>query len=307
MANNEANTIIGLVFGAFLGVVGLSAVLGSFYTVDDGTVGVLSTFGKFEDAVATPGLHWKTPFIQDVTNKDVKLQTVNYKYRVVEDEDPNDGVTMMPSINILDSKNLPIDLELTLQYTPNADEMAYILRTFGHNYFDKRINPMVRDIVRDVAGNYEAEEIAKKRTEIGTSISVALEKEFAELPFTLNNVALRDIKLPPSVAEKVRQVQEAKQEEQRLAMVEKQELVNKKIAVIAAQKEAEVRVTTAEGEARSILTVAEAQAKANYKVASSLTPLLVKQNQIEKWDGVVAKYQLGSSTGVLMSMEPEKN
>ena len=230
------------------------------------------------------------------------MQTVNYKGGVSNDLDSTDGVMEMASISILDSKNLPIGLELTLQYSPDGDEMSSILRTLGKNYFAKQINPKLRDVVRDVASKYEAESIATKREEIGNQIQIALQKEFDTMPFTLHNVALRNIQLPPTVALKVKQVQEAKQEEQRLAMVEKQALVDKRIEIIKAEKVAEVNVTKASGEARAIKVKADAQAKANIKVARSLTPLLVQQNKVQKWDGVVPKYQLGSNTGMLMNV-----
>jgi len=289
-----------------LGVVGLFVLvtgLSSFYTVDDGTVGVVSTFGEYNDNESLPGLHWKVPFVQTVMHKDVKMQTVNYKTGAIDD-DASDGVISRGRVQILDSKNLSIGLELSVQFRPKAEEMSEILRNYGHNYFAKKINPIIRDEVRDVASGYDAETVAIKRQEIGNALETRLKERFEKLPFTLTKVALRNIILPPVVTQKITQVQEAKQEEQRLAMVEKQAEVNKKIAVIDAQKKAEVMIEEARGKAESIKAVADAQSKANKKVAASLTPLLVQQNQIERWDGVVPKYMLGgdSGTGILLNM-----
>lgn len=298
-------TLVGAsIFGlAFAAIMGLSAVFGSFYTVDDGEVAVVDTFGKYDDDESKPGLHWKMPFIQGVTFQDVRMQTVNYKYNPNGYGQTDSGVFVQPRISILDSKNLPIGIDITMQFTPDATQMSDILRTYGANYLEKKLNPIVRDVVRDVASGYEAENIARKRGEIGEQMKVKLSEEFAKLPFELNEVAIRAIDLPPSVAEKVRQVQEAKQEEQRLAMVEKQAIVNKKIAVIDAEKKAEVARTEAQGKADAILAVAIAQAKANKKVAASLTSLLVQQNQIEKWSGTVPQTVLGDSSNVLMSIK----
>ncbi len=278
-----------------------ATVLGSFYTIDDGTVGVVSRFGEYDDKASTAGLNWKTPFIEDVTTMDVKMQTVNYKAGM-QDENPNDGVQYMPSIRILDSKNLPIGLELTVQYTPDALAMPSTLRTLGYNYFDKQINPAIRDVVRDVASAYEAETIATKREEIGNKIEAELQSSFKDMPYILNNVALRNIALPATVAEKVKQVQEAKQEEQRLAMVEKQALVNKRIAVIDAQKSAEVKIEKARGVAQSIRVKSIEQAQANKRVSASLTSLLVEQNRIQQWNGAYPTTMMGQDTGVLFNL-----
>lgn len=302
VSNTSSLAALGLAGLAFGVLFGLSLIFGSFYTVEDGTVGVVDTFGKYDDSESTPGLHWKMPFIQGVTFMDGKMQTVNYKLGAHDDGDPMDGVNERPLISILDAKNLPIGIELTVQYTPDTTQMSDILRTYGENYFERKLNPIIRDVTRDVASGYDAEDIARKRTEIGAAMKATLSESFKALPFILNEVAIRDIQLPPSVSEKIRQVQEAKQEEQRLAMVEKQAEVNKKIEIINAQREAEVAVTRAKGQAESILAVASAQASANHKVSASLTELLVKQNQIEKWNGTVPSTVLGSDTGVFMSM-----
>lgn len=276
----------------------------SYYVVKDGTVGVISTFGKFNDNESLSGLHFKIPIIQDVEIKDVKMQTVNYRGDQREDDSaPRDGVTQRPRVTILDSKNLPIGIDISIQFTPEAARMSDILRDYGHNYFDKKINPIIRDAVRDVASGYDAEDISKSRGEIGLAMKSKLTEAFDGLPFLLNDVALRDLVLPQIIREKVIAVQEAKQEEQRLAMVEKQAEVNKKIAIINAEKQAAERVIQAKGEAEAILAKAEAQSEANKKVSASLSSILVQQNWVDKWDGVQPKYMLGEKTNMLMQVK----
>ena len=296
--------LIGVIAGVLIGLVSLSAMLGSFYTVEDGTVGVVSTFGEYNDNESTPGLHWKMPFIQNVDFKDVRMKTVNYagggSSNAAADEA---GLSHRPSIRILDTKNLPIGIDITIQYTPDKTEMSHILRTYGHNYFEKKLNPLVRAITRDVASQYEAENIAKERDNISQQITAELQKEFEKLPFELNQVALRNIVLPPTVASMVEKVQEAKQEEQRLEMAEKQALVNKRIEIINAERQAEVKIEQARGIAESIKVRSIEQANANKRVAASLTPLLVKQNQIEQWNGSVPHLMPNGQEGFLFQLQ----
>ena len=282
----------------------------SFYMVKDGTAGVVSTFGKFNDEESLPGLHFKIPFVQTVEIKDIKMQTVNYRGQSAagydEDTRARDGVYQRPRVTILDSKNLPIGIDISVQYTPDATRMSEILRDYGHNYFDKKINPIIRDVVRDVASGYDAEDVSKNRAQIGMAMKSKLTEAFDGLPFNLNEVALRDLILPDIIREKVVAVQEAKQEEQRLAMVEKQAEVNKKIAIINAEKQAAERVIQAKGEAEAILAKADAQAKANEMVAASLSPILVQQNWVDQWNGVQPKYMLGDKANMLLSMPAEQ-
>ena len=66
-------------------------------------------------------------------------------------------------------------------------------------------------------------------------------------------------------------------------------------AIQLAQKAAN-EVQVAEAEAKKKIVVAEAEAKANTIVNSSLTPLLVKKQWIEKWSGNLPKVTGNSST-----------
>lgn len=270
---------------AMLGLFVLSIMLGSFYTIDSGKVGVVQTFGKYHDSVSLPGLHWKTPFIDHVVEEDVKLQTVNYAGS--QDEEDQDGIINKPHLDVLDSKNVAYDIEITVTFTPVAEKIPHILTAYGTNYYDKKLNPIVRDVVRDVGGNYSVETIADHRDAINTEIKSRLAAEFKELPFTLDDAALRKLQLPNNIMAKITAVQEAKQEEARLRIVNQQAEQNKQITITNAEAEKAKVTIAAEATAQAILTEAEAQAEANRKISNSLTELLVKQHQIEKWDGSV--------------------
>jgi regulator of protease activity HflC (stomatin/prohibitin superfamily) len=83
-----------------LAFVVLSTVFGSFYTIESGKVGVIQTFGKYNESVSLPGLHWKRPFIDTVLEQDVKLQTVNYVGG--SDERDESGIINKPHLDVLD-------------------------------------------------------------------------------------------------------------------------------------------------------------------------------------------------------------
>jgi regulator of protease activity HflC (stomatin/prohibitin superfamily) len=278
----------------------MSVALGSFYTIDSGNVGVIQTFGKYSETVSLPGLHWKRPFIDVVHEKDVKLQTANYAGDT--DEEDTDGIIYKPHLDVLDSKNVAYDIELTVMYTPVAERMPYILTTYGSNYFDKKLNPIIRDVVRDVGGKYSVETIADHRDAINTEIRTRLVAEFKDLPFVFEDAALRKIQLPGNIMAKITAVQEAKQEEERLKIINRQAEQNKQITITNAEAEKAKLVIAAEADAQAVLLRAEAQAQANTKLANSLTPLLVQQNQVEKWNGTVPQL-VGSGSGLILSLD----
>jgi len=66
-----------------------------FFTVGEWEQAIVTQFGKFKRAIREPGLHWKTPFIEDVTT---------YEKRILSsDSQPRDYLT-------LDKKRVVVDL-----------------------------------------------------------------------------------------------------------------------------------------------------------------------------------------------------
>ena len=57
-----------------------------------------------------------------------------------------------------------------------------------------------------------------------------------------------------------------------------------------AEAEAKIKIATADGNAKAMLTVANAEAQANKLKQTTLTPLLVQQSFINKWNGVLPQY-----------------
>jgi len=278
--------------------------LNAYYTIESGKAGILSTFGKYSNEAITPGLHFKMPIIQKVIVLDTKMQAANYMGS--KDLPDKKGVVNKPMINVLDTKNLPIGIELTVMYTPRASDVPQIMIKYGGNYFDKLVNPTIRDVVRDVIGKYQAEKIAQERGVIATEIKRILLEKFSKTEFILNEVSLRDIKLPKSIRLKIEEVQMAKQEEQRLGMVEaqakKQQLIKTteantlkiQITTKAEAESARVKIQ-ADAKAYKLTKEAEAKAKANIMIANSITKDLIKYKAIESWNGSYPKMLMTGS------------
>ena len=297
---------------AILTVVLLIVFLSSVYTIETGTVGVLSTFGEYKEESITPGIHIKIPFVQNIQILDTKMQSANYKGS--KDLEDGKGVVNKPRISVLDAKNLPIGIDMTIMYTPKSFDASSILGKYGVNYFEKLINPNIRDMVRDVIGKYVAEDIAKDRAKISGELKVKLIKRFEDLPFVLNEVSLRNIQLPKIVLKKVEEVQIAKQEEQKLAMVENQAKKKQKIQTIQAntllieittkaKADAEKKKIEADAKAYQLRIEAQAIAEANTAISKSITKNLIQYNSIKRWNGAYPQTLMsGNDTGVLLNL-----
>jgi len=271
-------------------IIGILIILGifakPFVVINQGEVGILSTTGKYDPVPLKAGMHFYIPILQKVYVVDTKIHIINYK-RMAEAGSMNDtrgGIKLYPAINVLDSRGLPITIELTVGYRLNPKTAAQTIATYGFNWEDKIINPLVRDVVRNIVGRFPAEELPIKRNQIATLINAKMQEKLDKLqfnPVNLESVQLRQIILPNKIKDQIESVQVAKQQAERVkyeVLRAKQE-AQKRAAL--AQGNADAKKIQAQGSADAITIQAKAKANANKLISESLTPKLLKLKQIE--------------------------
>lgn len=244
-----------------------------FIIITEGERGILSTNGKYEDQALMPGLHFLIPFIQKVYIVDTKVRIINYADKIERASTTGDGIVLKPAITVLDKRGLPVTIELTVQYRLNAQLAAQTISNWGFSWEDKIIDPVARDVVRNVIGQYDAETLPIMRNAIALKIEAGIRASVDRQkngPADLESIQLREIGLPQKVKDQIERVQVAKQE------VEKAQQ-----DVERAKQEAFKKETEAQGTANALTIEASAQAKANHLVAQSLTPGLLKLEQIK--------------------------
>jgi len=244
-----------------------------FIIITEGERGILSTNGKYEERALLPGLHFLIPFIQKVYLVDTKVRIINYADKIDRASTAGDGIVLKPAITVLDKRGLPVTIELTVQYRLNPQVAAQTISNWGFSWEDKIIDPVARDIVRNVVGQYEAENLPIMRNAIAQKIEVGIRNTVEgqkNAPAQLESIQLREIGLPQKVKDQIERVQVAKQEVERAQQ-----------DVERAKQEAFKKETEAQGTANAITIQAEAQAKANRLIGSSLTPGLLKLEQIQ--------------------------
>lgn len=69
-----------------------------------------------------------------------------------------------------------------------------------------------------------------------------------------------------------------------------------------AEAKAEAKLIDARARSESILIEARAQAEANLLKQRSLTPLLIQEEYIKKWDGKLPTYNMGGNSNLMMTM-----
>ncbi|MDQ1263779.1 MAG: hypothetical protein QG559_780 [Campylobacterota bacterium] len=256
-----------------------------FTIIEEGERGILSTNGKYSDQALLPGLHFIVPIIQKVYVVDTKVRIINYASSIeAGGGSTNSGIGVKPAITVLDKRGLPVSIELTVQYRLNSQYAAQTISNWGFSWEDKIINPVVRDIVRNIVGKYDAELLPQMRNTIATEIETGIRESVTGLensPADLQSVQLREIVLPEKVKEQIERVQIAKQEVQRAEQeVQRAEQEALKRAAEARGVAEKARIE-AQGVADAVAIEAEAKAKANHLIAKSLTSDLLKLEQVQ--------------------------
>ena len=268
---------------ALIAIVVVLVLAKPFVVINSGEVGIKVTTGKYETQPLLPGFHVYIPGLQKVIVVDTKVRLINYK-TIEEMSGFDSGIRVNPAINILDARGLPVSIEMTVQYKLLPTTAPGTIATWGLSWEDKIVNPVVRNIVRNVVGGYNAEELPTKRNEIAVLIEDGIRAQIEALdqkPVSIESVQLREIGLPAKIKEQIERVQIANQESERVryeVLRAKQE-AEKKAAL--AQGDAEKNRIEAQGRADAVTIEADAQAKANKLIANSLTNDLLHLEQIK--------------------------
>lgn len=255
-------------------LIALLFLLKPFTIINSGEVGVKITTGEFDPTPLQPGIHFFIPGIQKIIPVNTKVRIAeftsadNQNYR-----NRDEGSIRDKAISVLDSRGLSVSVELAVQYRLDPLGVPQTIATWGQNWEERIIIPVIREIVRNVVGSFPAEELPTKRNEIATLIDQRFRENINSLenrPVQLESIQLTEIVLPIAIKEQIERVQVARQEAERA-----------RYEVERAKQEAEKQAALAKGTADATIIQADAQAKANRIISQSLSGHLLQLRQIE--------------------------
>ncbi|WP_457621856.1 prohibitin family protein [Persephonella sp.] len=182
-----------------------------FVIIPSGYVGVKLTLGKADKEELNPGLNIIIPLVQKVVKMSVR--THSYDLRGAN------------SINSLSKDGLTINTELTVLYKIMSDKAAEIYIEYGLEYENKIIKPVIRSAVRDVIAKLDSSQVYQERDLIQKKLMEKVSKELEKRYILLDEILIRDIKLPKRVVEAIEQKRRAYEEAEKMKfLVEKEKL-----------------------------------------------------------------------------------
>lgn len=235
----------------------LLVVLSSCTRIDAGYEGILvkqyGTDKGVQDVSLVTGRVWYNPLTEDVEQYPTFVQTIDYDAFNVNAKDGSEFlVDPTLSFNIVSGNSPKI-------FTKYRKKLEDVSKTTIFNY--------VKDAFRLQMNKYTTDEIVSNREKFENDVQKTLSDVLEKEGFLLEQLT-SGLKYPQAIVDAVNAKNKAVQEAMRV--------------------ENELRVT--EAQAKKLLVQAEAEKKANELKQSSLTPMLIQQMFIEKWDGRTPLY-----------------
>jgi len=284
--NAPAVAASGLVLGLVLFLI--AAVYSSFTIIQPGNVGVV--FNRFSGALKTvgQGVAWRVPWVTQVQSYPIALRTYTMVTRAEEGSLRGDD-----SIDLPTREGQHIRQDISVTYNTTQDKAAEVFRSFrGADISDIEATFVRRTIItvaQNQAGQMSLTDlISNQRGSLQEHIQGTLQVEMNKMGFLVDKVNLGASHLPDAIEKQMQQKMGAQQNAQQAEYeLQRQQTL------------AKAKVAEAEGDAQATLVKATAQAEANKLLQESLTPLLIQNKAIERWNGTLPQFTGGGAVPFL--------
>ena len=218
-----------------------------------------------DDVTLVTGAVWYNTITTAVYEYPTFVQTVDYAPFSINAKDGS-SFTVDPTISlkIVDGKSA----EVFKKY--RKEDITEVINTTLYNY--------VRNAFRIQLNNYTTDELVSKREEFERAIEERLSKELLAENFKLEQMT-SGLQYPQTLVNAI--------DAKNAAVQEAQKAQNE---VLKIKAEAEKKIAAANGEAQALKIKGDAEAEYNRKIAASLSPLIVQQMMLDKWDGKLPVY-----------------
>ena len=237
--------------------------------VDTGQRGIKTRFGEVVSEALPEGLYFFNPFTSAIVEMDTRVQR-------------KDGETDTYTRDVQQSV---IKYTLTYRLQQNAAHIMY--RDVGRDWDDKLVPQVVLGTLKEIVGKWDAVDLISNRDKAASAAFEQIRANLGKYNVEVSRFEITDIaythEFENSVEQKVIAQQKAIEEQNRTKQIEEQ---------------ARQKVLSAEAEAKSMQIRAEALEQ-NAK--------LVEWEAVQKWNGVLPQYMLGSGATPFINVTPGKN
>ena len=225
--------------------------------VDAGHEGIkVNLYGSdkgVDDAVLVTGAVWYNPFTETVYEYPTYVQTVDYEPFTINAQDGSEFIVdPTVSLKIIDGKSPAV-------FKKYRKDLNDIVHTTLYNY--------IKDAFRIQLNQFSTDYIVSHRDSIENAIETYLSASLNKENFQLEQLT-SGLKYPQSIVD----------------------AVTAKTAAIQQAQKVQNELEVVKAEAEKVLVKARAEKEANELRTQALTPQILEQMWIEKWDGKLPVY-----------------
>ena len=238
-------------------------VLDPFREVGPGSRGVLMNFSSVQPGVLAPGLHLVVPIMQSVVQMDVQVQN----YQSKEEAASRDLQT--------------VHTEVAVNYHIMPEDAAWVYQHVGPlpQVEARVIAPAISNTVKAATAHYDAADLIVRRDKVALEINTLLRTALRPYRVIIDAVNITDFQFSAEFTAAIEAKQVAQQQAQQAAFTLDKVRVDAQQQVLQAQAHATAQIAAAEG-----------QSKANTMVTATLSPSILQQLAIQRWNGVLPTY-----------------
>lgn len=286
------NSFIKIIVLAVLFLGGLFAFVGC-ERIDAGHVGVkVNLYGDgkgVDDVTEVTGWVFYNPISTKIVEFPTFMQHKEYK-QVIED-----GTIIEDESFVVNSKDgSEFHVSPLLNYSVRREKVPYIFQKYRvelEQIESGFLKTAVYDAFRVVANSYTADALISNRQEFEKKVREVLVTQLEPEGFTLSQFT-SNLVYPQTFKKAI----EAKNNAVQTALTAENQ-------VKTAEAEAKIKIAKAEGNAQAMLTQARAEAEANQLKQRTLTPMLIQQQWIEKWNGKLPTTMLGDKSTPMIGIK----
>lgn len=255
---NEYHFIKVVITLVVMGILLLISCCSSITVVDTGHRGIKTIFGKVAGDPLPEGIYFTSPFTTNIHQLDIRTQKLK------------------DATEIYTKDVQTASVQYAVNYSINGNQAGDLYKTVGADYAEKLIPQAVQGALKNAAGKWEAMEVINHRENVRAEVEANLKEILAPRGLNVEGFQLVDVAFTKSfdnaVEAKVIAVQKADEAKNQTVQVSEQA----KQRVIAAQ--------------------ADAQAMKIKSDALQQNQNLVQYEAVQKWNGVLPYYMMGSAT-----------
>ena len=160
-------------------LIGLIIFLGSFFTINQGYIGVITMFGKYR-RVVRPGLNMKIPILETVARKvSIQNRSVELEFQAVTQDQANVYFKSMLLYSVQNENEETIK-KVAFKFIADRDLMQALIRTIEGN-------------IRSFVATKKQAEVLGLRREIVQYVKVEVDHSLEEWGYHLQDLQINDI------------------------------------------------------------------------------------------------------------------